>query len=217
MTRPSPAVYRRRRLVVFGGLVLAIALVVWGIWAVVASGSSHESKPTLSPQPSVSPTTAEPEVSPSSEVTDEATPDATTPPPLVACTAADVDVVAVTDADVYASDQKPQLSISITNRTQQDCTLNVGTAKQVFTVTSGADVWWRSTDCQTEPSDMIVTVKAGSTVSSAEPVVWDRTRSSVDTCDSDDRPRAAAGGASYHLTVEIGGLPPSDTVQFILQ
>ena len=56
----------------------------------------------------------------------------------------------------YATGQNPLLSIKLTNNGTTDCTLNVGTSTQVFTITSGGDTWWRSTDCQTEPSDMVV-------------------------------------------------------------
>lgn len=138
-----------------------------------------------------------------------ATPDAT------ACTPRNVTVDAVTDQSTYPSGQNPQLSIRLTNYGTTDCTLNVGTTQQALTITSGSDTWWRSTDCQTEPSDMIVLISAGQTVSSAQPVEWDRTRSSVSTCGG-DRPVAAGGGASYHLKVSIGGIASSGSAQFLL-
>jgi hypothetical protein len=86
----------------------------------------------------------------------------------------------------------------------------------VFTVSSGDDVWWRSTDCQQNPSSMIATLAAGATVTSKVPVVWDRTRSSVDTCAQEKRPRAPGGGSSYHVSVEIGGFPAATTAQILL-
>ncbi len=94
--------------------------------------------------------------------------------------------------------------------------MNVGTTKQVFTITSGSDTWWRSTDCQENPSDAIQTIKAGATVTSSAPVVWDRTRSSVDTCSATDRQRAPGGGAAYRLRVSIGGFESAASVQFLL-
>src|SRR5690606_26090606 len=105
------------------------------------------------------------------------TPDATTesPPPSeepspepaetdaapAACQAKDISVQAVADSDTYPAGALPQLSISLTNNGQAACTLDVGSATQTFTITSGDDVWWRSTDCQQNPSNMIVTLKAG--------------------------------------------------------
>lgn len=122
----------------------------------------------------------------------------------------------MTDADTYEADASPQFSISLTNTGAADCTINVGTTTQVFTVKSGDDTWWRSTDCQQNPADMVVTLAAGSSVTSAEPVVWDRTRSSVDTCESQERPRAPGSGASYHLSVEIGGFASAESKQILL-
>ena len=133
------------------------------------------------------------------------------------CVARAITVEPVTDAATYAAGQNPQLSIRLTNTGGVDCTLNVGTSTQAFTITSGNDTWWRSTDCQTEPSDMIVTLAAGQTVASAVPVVWDRTRSSVSSCGDANRPVAPGGGASYHLDVEVGGIVSSQSAQFILR
>jgi hypothetical protein len=122
-----------------------------------------------------------------------------------ACDASSVTVEPVTDHAVYSAKQDPKLSIKLTNTTAQPCKINVGTATQSFVITSGTDTWWRSTDCQKKPSDMIVLLKAGQSVTSSTPVVWDRTRSSVSSCTAKDRPIAPSGGATYHLTVSIGG------------
>lgn len=80
-------------------------------------------------------------------------------------------------------------------------------------ITSGSDTWWRSTDCQVEPSDQVVRLEAGQSVSTLEPLVWDRTRSAVDTCDGD---RQAASAGYYHLSVSIGGIDAPDGVMFRL-
>jgi hypothetical protein len=120
------------------------------------------------------------------------------------CRAADVIVEAVTDAESYQSGTNPQLSISLTNGSSTDCTIDVGSATQVFTVASGEDVWWRSTDCQENPRSMVVTLKAGPEVSN------------VGTCDDENRPRAPGGGASYHVAVSIGGFDAVNTRQILL-
>ncbi|WP_242497817.1 hypothetical protein [Microbacterium protaetiae] len=125
-------------------------------------------------------------------------------------------MTAVTDKTSYASGQDPKLSIELVNDGSQPCTLNVGTSAQVFTITSGDDTWWRSTDCQSEPSDMVVVLDAGQKVSSAQPITWDRTRSTVATCQAKNRPKAGGGGASYHLSVSIGGIDSIDDAIFQL-
>ncbi len=225
--RHSPAVYRRRRLVVLLLALLVIAGVVWLLIAQPWAGSANEPKDgDDKPQAQ---NTADSLPVPQSQATGGATdagavegavvqgqtptPGAT--PTAQPCVASQIVVEPVTTADTYAGDQNPQFSIKLTNN-GADCTLNVGTSAQSYTVSSGDDVWWRSTDCQSEPSDMVVLIAAGQTVSSAAPLTWDRTRSAVGTCADATRPRAPGGGASYHLAVEIGGIPSTQPKQFLL-
>lgn len=217
MPRHSAAVYRRRRLVLLIGLILAVALIGVAVWLLIArpwAAAEAGPAPTSSAQPSSSPSSAPtpgtespaPSPSPSGEST----------PAIVACAAKDIEVAAVTDADTYPTGVAPKLSISLTNKGTTDCTIDVGSTTQVFTVSSGADVWWRSTDCQENPSSMIATLAAGTTVTSKDPVVWDRTRSSVETCAAENRQRAPGGGSSYHVEVSIGGFKSVTTKQILL-
>ena len=227
--RLPASVYRRRRSVVLLAL-LAVVAVVWLLIAQPWRGAAVENPrptPTSSQAaatdlpvpaeatPSQTPTPEEtadaaPEVTPTSTPSPEATPTAQP------CVPRDITVEALTDQDTYAAGQNPQLSIRLTNNGTRDCTLNVGTSAQAFTIMSGSDVWWRSTDCQTEPSDMVVLLAAGQSVSSAAPLTWDRTRSSVGTCGDAARQNAPGGGASYHLSVEIGGIASTHSTQLLL-
>jgi hypothetical protein len=207
-------------------LLLVVIAVVWLLiaqpWAGSATEPTDDEKPQTQSTAESLPVPAgqsTPDPSATGAAQDAAT-EGTTPTPGATptaqpCTASNLTVEAVTSADTYSGDENPQFSISLTNN-GPDCTLNVGTTMQSFTVTSGSDVWWRSTDCQSEPSDMVVLIGAGQTVSSAAPLTWDRTRSSVDTCADPARPRAPGGGASYHLSVEIGGISSESPKQFLL-
>lgn len=212
MPRRSAAVYRRRRLVVIIGLILLVAAIGIGAWLLIArpwAAAETVPKPSASTSetPSTAPTDAEsPSPTPSGEQT----------PAIVACEAKDVEVSAVTDSDSYAAGVMPKLSISLTNTGTKDCTIDVGSTTQVFTVSSGSDIWWRSTDCQENPSSMIATLTAGTTVTSKDPVTWDRTRSSVETCTQENRQRAPGGGASYHVEVSIGGFTSLTSAQILL-
>jgi cytoskeletal protein RodZ len=213
MPRRSAAVYRRRRLVVIVLLVLFVAAIGIAVWLLIARpwAAAETATPppaTSSATPTTAPTTGT--ESPSPDPSAEAT------PAIVACEAKDIEVSAVTDAETYAAGVLPRLSISLTNKGTEDCTIDVGSTTQVFTVSSGADVWWRSTDCQENPSSMIATLTAGTTVTSKDPVTWDRTRSSVETCAQENRQRAPGGGASYHVEVSIGGFPSVSTAQILL-
>jgi hypothetical protein len=219
--RHSPAVYRRRRLV----LLLVSLLVIGGVvWLLIAQPWRGAAEPTPASAPSTS--TSTPAASPTPEgsasptevpATDapDAEPDPALTPTAEGCVPGDLLVEAVTDQASYAQGQNPQLSIRLVNQGAVDCTLNVGTSAQAFTVTSGSDVWWRSSDCQTEPSDMIVLLSAGQEVTSSTPLTWDRTRSSVDTCQS-ERPLAPGGGATYRLAVSIGGVGSTNDAAFQL-
>lgn len=227
MPRQSAAVYRRRRLVTLVALIVVLAVVGVSVWLLMArpwAGATEASPvPTSSSTPAApSPSPAQSEsLTPMPQQTQEGEtptdgPSVEQSPGIVACQAGDVEVAAVTDAESYPAGALPNLSISLTNRGSADCTIDVGSATQRFTVSSGEDVWWRSSDCQENPSSMIATLAAGATVTSKVPVVWDRTRSSVDTCAQENRPRAPGGGSSYHVSVEIGGFAGATTAQILL-
>ncbi|GAA4373542.1 hypothetical protein GCM10023152_15540 [Agromyces bauzanensis] len=132
-----------------------------------------------------------------------------------ACAAKNIVVEAVTDKSGYEAAEQPQLSVTITNIGTNICVLNAGTKAQVFTITSGDEVYWLSTDCQVDAIDADVSLTPGTPVSSSVPIVWDRTRSSVETCDG-PREAVPAGGASYHLSVSVDGFESAARKQFLL-
>lgn len=216
--RQSPAVYRRRRLAAGLLALLVIGLVVWLVaappWRSVPTAQTTPD--SAAPSTAAAPSSAASTPSTSSSPVPSATPTQSAATGPVECSAADLTVEALSDKSEYGQGENPQLSIRLTNTSANPCTLNVGTSAQSFTVTSGTDVWWRSTDCQSEPSDLEVTLAAGQVVTSAAPLTWDRTRSSVSTCDA-ERPYAPTGGATYHLSVSIGGIPSTGTASFILR
>ncbi|MDT0186492.1 hypothetical protein Q9S36_40540 [Microbacterium sp. ARD31] len=237
--RHSPAVYRRRRLL----FVVVLLAIVLGIWLLIAQpwrGAAAETDgPTVTgpslldvatslPIPQGGTGTAEGQAADdgvesgaddgeTDAATDaEATPSPVAEPVAEPCAARDITVEAVADKGAYPTGENPQLSIRLTNDGVDDCIINVGTTTQVFTITSGEDTWWRSTDCQDDPSDMFVTLAAGQSVESAEPLEWDRTRSSVDSCGRGDRARAPGSGSTYWLEVEIAGIPAIEAISFQL-
>lgn len=193
-------------------IVAGVVLAIWQPWngAPAPSASATPVVRTTSATPTAAtPTPTPTETSPTPEPTTTAT-----EPAITACSTADISVQAVTDKDAYGAGELPQLSITLSNESTVPCLINVGTATQSFVITSGSDTWWRSTDCQTESSDQVVQLEAGQTVSSVTPVTWDRSRSSVETCDG-ARPQAPAG--YFHLSVSIGGIEAADTRVFQLR
>jgi hypothetical protein len=206
--RQSSKVYRRRRLVVgFGLLAVLVIIILLVVRPGASSGESTSGAPSAG------------SVGATDTATDAAqalVPEASVAVDGAPCEPAQVQVDAVTDAVSYEAGQQPQLSLSLTNTGTNSCLINAGTAAQVFTITSGAETYWNSTDCQTESSDSQVTLKPGILVSSSTPIAWDRTRSAIDTCDAVTRDGAPAGGASYNLSVSVDGVASASAKQILL-
>ncbi|MBG6238911.1 hypothetical protein IWX78_001883 [Mycetocola sp. CAN_C7] len=196
--REPSSVYVRRRLWVLAGFLAVVAIVALVIWK---PGSTSG---------------AEPEPTPTAKQSASATPGPSADAGEVGdCSADGVSVEALTDKSNYAAGETPLLSLRITNTGDAACSINVGTAAQVFTITSGSDTYWTSTDCQLEPADAIVELEAGQSVESTAPISWDRTRSTPSTCEG-ERPAVPAAGASYHLATSVDGIASEVSKQFIL-
>ena len=212
----SPAVYRRRRLVVGVGL---LAVVIAVVLIIVRPGSAA---PAPTPTPVIT-STAAASVAPTAVPTASPTPTATTidVSKLPACDAASMEVKAFVDgttAQNYGTTAKPALTLSVTNNSGTECYFNVGTDSQVFTITSGSETYWKSSDCQTGATQTLAIFKPGQTLTS-NPITWNRVLSpsrAGGTCDAKS-PAAPAKGASYFLSTTVGGVDSSNRAQIILQ
>ncbi|MCY7286778.1 MAG: hypothetical protein LH624_00610 [Cryobacterium sp.] len=200
----SSKVYWRRRLVVGLGLLLVLALLLWIILNIGRPAAGTD-EPGSTPTPPAAAASTGAKASASEPVAEP-----------TACESASVQVEATTDAVTYEPGAQPMLSLSVTNIGDVPCVLNAGTATQVFTVSSGTDVYWTSTDCQQEPGDTDVTLQPGKPVSSGAAIAWDRTRSSPETCGEATRDAAPAGGAAYNLSVTVDGIESANPKQFFL-
>lgn len=188
--RLPASVYWRRRLVVFGGLVAVIAVIVL---IIVRPGFGAGSAPT-----------------------EEETAAMTEEPTLGTCLPSQIELVARTDQTAYDSGMNPQLWMGIRNISTVDCIVDVGTDVQRYEISSGPDLIWSSSHCQTDSVPFEVTLLAGSEQETVS-IPWDRTRSSAEACGpTDPRPVMPGGGASYHLKVFLGDLESAETRQFIL-
>lgn len=188
-----PSVYWRRRLLVLLGLIAVVVIIVL---IVVRPGSENASQQT--PRPTDTPGTEQ-----------SAPPEAGTRD----CDPAVLDILPVTDADSYAAGQQPQISVQLTNNGSAACTLSVGDDQLVFSIVSGEDPIWTSSDCLTTPA-FEIELQPGQPVPNT-PIAWDRTRSAPDTC-STSRPEVVAGGATYRLSVKIGTLESREDTPFLL-
>jgi len=206
--------------------VILVAIIVLVVLAIVrpwrgsaGTGAAPASVPAAAATASPTPTLAAPAATTSSPKPSTAAPKpsaSATPAADTPCNPANIDVEAITDASRYAATQRPLLSLSLTNTGSTACTIDAGTASMVFTISSGSDQWWTSTDCQTDPVHTVIKLLPKKTLTSV-PIAWDRTRSSKTTCGSKTRPAAPAGGASYHLSVAVAGIASKTSKQFLLE
>lgn len=193
---PQPSgVYWRRRLILGLGVLAVIVIVI--LIVVNPRGSTPVNAPGTTTAPvSTSPAAVDPNA------------------PAADCAKTDLTVTAKTNGTEYKADKNPMLSLTVKNSGDAACTLSAGSDVQVYTITSGEETIWKSTDCQKGAVAATQMVEPGDEVSTT-PFSWDRTRSSKSTCDT-DRPKVTAGGASYHLTVSVDGAKSDKSAQFLL-
>jgi hypothetical protein len=206
--RVSPAVFRRRRLVVAIGFVAVVIAIILIIVQPGGATPAPSAAPVASPTPSSTtiPTTPPEVVATAEPVVDTSK--------YAACNPKALTVGAVTDAVDYQAGVLPQLSLTITNTGKEPCVYNVGTSQQVFSITSGAETYWMSSDCQTDVTDLDAVLEPGKTETSA-PIQWARERSAAGTCEG-AREQVPANGASYYLTTKVGTATSKESRQFLL-
>lgn len=192
-------VYLRRRLLVLAGLLAIVAFVVLVILKPGSTGGAASAPEVTMPDEIVA-----------AEKVQDKTPAGDVPE----CAAGELEVTALTDHDSYAAGELPQLSLRVENKGERACQAQLGTAGMSFRITSGIDEVWRSVDCQVNPDSRAVILEPGVPLST-EPIEWDRTRSSTETCEVARDP-VVADGATYHLHVVAGGVQGGGTAPFLL-
>ncbi|MCX7523079.1 hypothetical protein OSC27_12435 [Microbacterium sp. STN6] len=204
----SGRVYWRRRAAVLIGLLAVIVVVV----LIIVRPGAGNGEPAKTPPATT--TGASNSSTPNAQSDSTTIPTDATTADGAACKAANIALEAKTDATSYASGRHPLLSLSLTNTGAKACRIDAGTDNQVYTITSGTEQYWVSTDCQKDSTKTEILLAPHKTVTS-QPFEWDRTRSDPKTCDA-DRPAVPAGGASYHLKVKLGDVASTTTKQFLL-
>ena len=194
---PQPTnVYWRRRLIVGLGIVAVIVIILLIVFSPKGgTPTAIETTPANVPSSSAPPTD-----------------DSADAP---ACDKDDVAVTALTDKKAYAEGELPQISFQIANTGDAACTVNAGSDVQVYTITSGDETIWTSTDCQSDPVAATAVLAAGEKTES-QPFEWDRTRSSAKTCDDEDLPKVTAKGATYRVAVAVDGIESAEDRAIIL-
>ncbi|MGW9404406.1 hypothetical protein ACWGQ2_10620 [Arthrobacter sp. NPDC055585] len=184
-TRPSKAVYRRRRMVLAVLALLVVAALAWAGVAIAAALSGDREPNNSEPfqtAPTASPGSAANADEPNADEKDKAEkPDAAEKPDKDAeskdgtCPPAAVKVEAATDAAAYPAGVNPLLTLSVTNTGSEPCKINVGTTQMEFVVTSGSDRIFSSADCQDGAEDLMKDFEPGATEKAN--FTWERLRS----------------------------------------
>lgn len=204
--KPSAKVIRRRRqaaailaLLVLGGLVWAVFALV-GLFRGGEETAEAINETSSAPEDSASaaPSSASPSPTPS--------PTPSTP----VCNPAFIEVTAATDAATYAPDQKPVLTLTVTNKNEVECPVNVGTSQMEFLITSGEDRIFSSRDCQEGAEDLEVSIEPGA--SETARFTWERIRS-AEGCTAVE---AAPGAGQYVFKTRLGERT-SEEVVFTLE
>lgn len=114
------------------------------------------------------------------------------------CGDADVAVEAATDQSAYQQGENPVLILSVTNESDDECTINLGTSEMEYLVTSGEDRVFSSADCQVEASDNEQTMKPGETEKAK--LTWERNRTTPDCEPVEAEPQPG----TYTLVAKLG-------------
>ena len=199
--RPSPEVFRRRRI----AAALVLAVVVGLVWAGVSAisswlGGSSSTQLQLPDGMAESSVVVE-----SGELC----------PPGTVVVEAQVGNSAGQTMTAFASEETPHIWFTLTNTNSVDCTFNAGAKVQYFTIQSGDQDIWSSAQCARESlEDGNIVLPAGETMSSS-PSPWEKVFSSDSGCGADQAP-VTTGGASYHLKVDVSGELSTNDQQFVL-
>lgn len=209
--KTSPAVYRRRRLFAGVALLLVLGLVAGGVATLTSllGGAQQASSAQDSIQDPATEGTGSTEGAGTAHpgATPSATPTAT-PSASPTCDQKLVTVKAATNKTSYAADEKPVLSLTVTNGGKLPCKVNIGTSQMDFLITSGSDRVFSSADCQAASSDLVKTIAPGKSETANFP--WPRNRS-VQGCEKVPD-GAVAGGGYYVFIAKLGAKVSAPTV-----
>ena len=181
---PRPArVYWARRLVLLAVVAIVVVLLAHECGGGTTSGGAS---PPATPAPSATASA--------------------TPITVTDCRRRDLAVTAATDSSTYPAGALPRLSAVVRNASDQPCRFRTTPAQRVWTVVSGQDQVWTSTDCAQSGSPAKARLRPGRTIAYA--LVWNRHRSAKG-CPSTT---PEAGPGTYQLHVSVNGVAAATVV-----
>jgi hypothetical protein len=201
-------VYRRRRLFAGVALLLVLGLIAGGVATLTSliGGAQQASSAQDSTQDSSTQGTGTAQPGATASASPSATPSAST-----TCDQKLVTVKATTNKTSYAADEKPVLTLTVTNGGKLPCKVNIGTSQMDFLVTSGSDRVFSSADCQAASTDLVKTIAPGKSESANFP--WPRNRS-VQGCEK--VPDGSVAGSGYYVFIAKLGAKVSPPTVFQL-
>ncbi|MFY9190146.1 MAG: BsuPI-related putative proteinase inhibitor [Lawsonella sp.] len=184
-----PEIYRRRRIGAIVIAVVVIALLIWGIVALV--GGNEEETNTGRSTVTVAST---------STITN------TDSPSEPACEKGDLTVLAQLDQDVVEQGKNLPLIMKVTNSSDKACTAQLGAAHQRYEIYTKADnkAVWKSEICYTSDQNKEEVLQPGE--SRRYTVNWEGTRKNADGNCTDSAPRAEPGEYELYtvLNAQVG-------------
>jgi hypothetical protein len=118
-----------------------------------------------------------------------------------------------TASESFAMGENPYLWLSITNIGTTPCSFSAGPDVQFFTIKSGVDLIWQSSDCdRLGLQSQTVTLQPGEPVKST-PSEWVRVRSSTNGCGAG---QVIVDAGAYNITAKVNGVL-SQPNQFLLK
>ena len=196
-----PNVYWRRRVLAVVVLILVLALLIWAVTALIGAFTADDEPAVQAPAPSASATAT---ASPTSSAEDAPSTDGSE------CAARDVAVVATADSRTHKVGDTAQIGMTITNTSDETCTMDVGSAALTILVTSGSDKVWSSDDCEVDSRSNVVDLEAGQEMESAVP--WKTERSGAN-CESG---LSAIRPGTYQVVARAGDIT-SDPLTMTIQ
>lgn len=211
--RPSPAVYRRRRLAAALLAVALLALLVWGARALMdslnedddaaSSGAPAQPQDEDSDSDSAAAADDDPDETAAEEAgsdeDDAEAEDDDAEQSEGGCAPSDIEVRATTNQESYGIDVAPLLIMEIENTGDEECILEVGPSEQVFAVASPTREVFNTVQCGVEDDSLEVEFEPGQTEQAQ--LTWPRSDSSRDCTE----PTELVTG-DYELTVSVSGI-----------
>ncbi|UTT45768.1 hypothetical protein [Micrococcus luteus] len=210
-SKPSPAVYRRRRLVAALLALVLLLLVGWAVVALVRAGigafSSEDADPSAAPTPVHSPSPA-----PATDAESGSASPTVALEDAAECQPSDLRIAASADRSEYQRGEEAELRLGITNLSSTPCRTDVGTARQEFTIrTAEGDDVFSTRICQADPAETQRVLYPHEELTAV--YRWSGRASSQDC----GRPGALAEPGPHLLTVSLGDVTSRPAALKILE